>query len=49
MTQKAALAKYKNKCTQGMCASYLPLQVSGNICGASVVVWRKCCRVVQVL
>ena len=27
----------KHKCTQGRCTSYFPLQVCGNICGASVV------------
>ena len=28
----------KHKCTEGKCASYFPLQVCDNICGASVVV-----------
>ena len=32
----------KDKCAQGRCTSYFLLQVCGNICGASVVVWCKC-------
>ena len=35
----------KHKYTQGRGASYFPMQVCGNICGASVVVLFKCCSV----
>ena len=37
-TNIRSLQVQKHKCTQGKCASYYPLQVCGNICGASVVV-----------
>ena len=37
-TNIRSLQVQKHKCTQGKCASYFPLQICGNICGASVVV-----------
>ena len=37
-TNIRSLQVQKHKCTQGKCASYFPLQVCDNICGASDVV-----------